>query len=49
MLFGYKTQAMYKIYIQYVPTEYQQLKSKNVCLKHQLLLLTGIRHNIIKI
>lgn len=34
---------------QYVPTEYELLKSKTVCLKHQLLLLTGIRHNIIQL
>lgn len=49
MIFGYKTQAIYKNMYQYVPTEYELLKSKTVCLKHQLLLLTGIRHNIIQI
>lgn len=49
MISGYKTQAIYKNIYQYVPTEYQLLKSNNVCLKHQLLLLTGIRHNIIQI
>lgn len=48
MLFGCKIQTMYKKYI-YVPTEYQLLKCMYVSLKYQLLLLVGIRHNIIQI